>query len=28
LWQPTIHLEGCTTGGFTHQDHCNTNEKY
>jgi hypothetical protein len=28
LWQPTIHLEGCTTGGFTHQDHCNTNETY
>jgi hypothetical protein len=28
LWQPTIHLEGCATGGFTHRDHSNTNEKY
>jgi hypothetical protein len=28
LWQPTIHLEGRTTGGFTHRDHSNTNKKY
>jgi hypothetical protein len=28
LWQPTIHLLGHTTGGFTHWDRSNTNEKY
>jgi hypothetical protein len=28
LWQPTIHLEGRTTGGFTHRNHSSTDAMY
>ena len=28
LWQPTIHLEGRTTGGFVHWNHSNTGAMY